>query len=264
MVQYETLQGIRFAAIPAGKYMMGHDYHPDPSLPDTINVYYADEQPVHEEQVKDFLLGATQITQRQYTEIMGTDANLSTFRGDDLPVTNLGPAHIREFCNKLSEKAGLNPCYVQKSGGLDPTKNGFRMPTEAEWEYACRAGSDTFFHTGNTEADLDKAGWYRGNSGGKTHPVGQKEANAWGLFDMHGNVFEFVGDDWNPNMAYSKYLPKGANPDFSYYHTLNISRGGGWFSDPSVCRSMTRSCFCNWDYIHQSYYMGCRIAKNLS
>jgi formylglycine-generating enzyme required for sulfatase activity len=272
MANYETIQGLKMAVVPAGKFLMGHEHREDPAIPAEINVYFPDERPVHEETIPGFQLGATQVTQAEYERVM--KVNFSSFKGADLPVTNLGPFEIRAFCNRLSQMAGLAPCYAEQANTgqqgrspqqrCDATKNGFRMPSEREWEYACRAGTRTMFYTGNTEADLASAGWYRGNSGGKTHPVGQKTPNAWGLYDMHGNVFEFCEDDWNPSMAYGRYLPKGAAPDFAYYHTLNLARGGGWLSDAAVCRCATRSCFCNWQNINQSYYMGFRVARTVS
>jgi formylglycine-generating enzyme required for sulfatase activity len=261
MAKTEVIQSIKMVTIPAGSYMMGHDWKEDFSLDKNINKYFMDEQPVHKETLKAFQLGETQVTQAQYESM---DAqNFSAFKGDDLPVTNLGPNEIKTFCNSLSKAADLQPCYDEKTGICNPLKNGFRMPIEAEWEYACRADTTTLFYTGNGERDLARAGWYRGNSGGKTHPVGQKVSNAWGLYDMHGNVFEFCEDNWNPKLAYRQYLPKGENPDFNYYHSLNITRGGGWFSDAAVCRSFTRAAFCSWSGINQSYYMGFRVARSV-
>ncbi len=262
MLKKEVFQGITMTGIPGGSFMMGHVYEHNPSLPDNVNKYYADEQPVHRETIRDFQMGQTQITQGHYMKIM--DDNPSTFTGDNnLPVTNIGPFEIIQFCNRLSKAEGLDPTYNEKTRECNFSKNGFRMPTEKEWEYSCRAGSSTLFYTGNTEKDLDKTGWYLGNSGGKTHPVAMKEPNALGLYDMHGNVFEFCNDNWNPTMSYGQYLPEGANPIFQYYHNLNVTRGGSWFSEPSVCRSAARACFCNWEGIMQSYYMGFRLARSL-
>jgi formylglycine-generating enzyme required for sulfatase activity len=258
----ETIEGIKLVNIPSGSFLMGHVYKYEPGIPERVNRYYPDELPVFKVSVKDFQLGETQVTQAQYQKIAGE--NFSTFKGDDLPITNLGPAEIIKFCNKLSAAAGLKPCYDERTRKCDFTKNGFRMPTEKEWEYSCRAGTTNHFYNGNTEKDLARAGWYIGNSDGKTHPVAQKEPNSWGLFDMHGNVFEFCDDNWIPNMCYCRYLPEGGpKPIFDYYHALNITRGGGWFSEPSVCRSAARACFCSWERIHQSYYMGFRVARSL-
>ena len=261
MEKYEVLKNMYMVSIPAGSFTMGHVYENDPEIPDTINVFYADEQPSHKQTLNSFQLGEAQITQGQYKEIIGT--NPSSFAGDDnLPVTNIGPHEIMTFCNMLSQNSGLEPCYDEKQAKCDFSRNGYRIPTEVEWEYACRAGTTSHFNTGNTEKDLDRAGWYLGNSGCKSHPVAQKEPNAWGLYDMHGNVFEYCDDDWNPGMSYGKYMTEhDVAPVFHYYHSLNITRGGSWFSEPSVCRSAARSCFCSWKGINQSYYMGFRIAQ---
>ena len=268
MNKVDTIEGFKMVNIPAGSFQMGHVYQYDPAIPDNVNKYYPDEQPVQKKTIKAFQLGEIPVTQAEYMKIAGV--NFSTFTGDNLPVTNLGPTEIIKFCNKLSTMAGFEPCYTENtsryenSSKCDLTKKGFRMPTEAEWEYACRAGSSTMFYNGNSEKDLDRAGWYLGNSDKKTHPVGHKEPNKWGLYDMHGNVFEFCNDDWNPNMAYGKYLTeRDPKPIFHYYHSLNITRGGSWFSEPSVCRSAARACFCSWANINQSYYMGFRLARTV-
>ncbi|MBN1292738.1 MAG: formylglycine-generating enzyme family protein [Candidatus Latescibacteria bacterium] len=262
MNKHEVLKGMYMVAIPSGSFTMGHIYDKDEDVAGNINVFYPDEQPAHTVKLKAFQLGETQITQAQYREITGV--NPSTFTGNSFPVTNIGPSEIMKFCNLLSKQMSLDLCYDEKQKTSDFSKNGFRMPTEAEWEYACRAGTSSHFYTGNTEKDLNRAGWYLGNSGRKTHPVAQKEPNAWGLYDMHGNVFEYCNDDWNPGMCYGKYLTvHDIIPTFHYYHSLNMTRGGSWFSEPSVCRSAARSCFCSWEGINQSYYMGFRVARNI-
>ncbi|MFC1607217.1 formylglycine-generating enzyme family protein [Candidatus Latescibacterota bacterium] len=259
-----VIKNIPLISIPAGNYMMGHEYRYAPSLPENINIFYPDEQPVRRMTLNAFQLSETTVTQRQYKKFTGE--NPSRFTGsDDLPVTNMGAGGAEKFCNLLSRAAGLETCYDEKSRACDMAKNGFRLPTEAEWEYACRAGTTSMFSSGNTEKDLNRTGWYISNSGGRTHPVAQKEPNAWGLYDMHGNVFEFCNDNWNPNMCYGRYLEEGeVTPDYHYYFDLRITRGGDWFSEPSVCRSATRSCFCNWTGIVQSFHTGFRVARNLT
>ena len=130
----ETIEGMKMVTIPSGSFMMGHNYEYEPGIPERVNRFYADEQPVHKVSVKEFQMGEMQVTQAQYEKITGE--NFSTFKGGDLPVTNLGPHEIINFCNKLSLAAGLNPCYDTSETSRTPakcdfTKNGFRMPTEA-------------------------------------------------------------------------------------------------------------------------------------
>ena len=254
----EEINGITMVLLPSGSFEMGHLYRPDSSIPGNVNVFFPDEQPVHEVVLSGFQISATEITQGQYIAV--TDDNPSTFTGDEnLPVTNVGATQALKFCNMLSEKAGFESCYDEKTGKCDFTKNGFRLPTEAEWEFACRAGSDTHFYTGNTEHDLDHSGWFIGNSGGKTHPVAQKEPNAWGLYDMHGNVFELCYDGYDENQVESVYPPESVqNPIGFDNFNMRIMRGGGWFSEPAACRSFTRSTFWTGG---ANYYIGFRVVR---
>ena len=259
-IEKEDIQGITMVSIPGGSFMMGHVYRYEPAIPENVNKYYSDEQPVHNVTLTAFQMSETEITQGQYSAITGE--NPSTFTGDDnLPVTNVGATDALKFCNMLSEAAGIEPAYDEKTGKCDFTKNGFRLSTEAEWEYACRAGTSTHFCTGNTESDLDRAGWYIGNSDGKTHPVAQKEPNAWGMYDMHGNVFEFCYDGYNDALNHSSY-PAGSVMDPRGYDNFNyrMMRGGGWFSEPSSCRSFTRSKFWTGG---ANYYIGFRVVRRL-
>jgi formylglycine-generating enzyme required for sulfatase activity len=152
---------------------------------------------------KQYLLGKYPVTQEQYLAIAGV--NPSYFKGDKLPVEKVSWDEATQWCQKLSEQSGQS----------------VRLPTESEWEYACRAGTTTEYNTGDGEKALAKAGWYFGNSDGKTHPVGLKEPNAWGLHDMHGNVWEWCQDEVGDR--------------------LRVLRGGSWDFSARWCRSAYRS-----------------------
>ena len=158
---------------------------------------------------RDYAMGKYPITQAQYEAVMG--ANPSYFEGPDHPVETVSWDDAQAFCAKLSALSG----------------NTVRLPTKAEWEHACRAGSTTNYCNGDTVDDLDKVGWYSNNSDGTTHPVGQKASNAWGLYDMHGNIWEWCED---------KFGPSGA---------ARVVRGGSWYGSPGLCRSSNRFWFAS-------------------
>jgi formylglycine-generating enzyme required for sulfatase activity len=171
--------------------------------------------------VGNFYMSKYEVTQKEYQEVMGK--NPSKFKGDNLPVENVSWSNAIEYCNKRSQKEGLTPAYTKTSGNVtwDQNANGYRLPMEAEWEYACRAGTTTAYNTG---ADIsDNTGWYSMNSGKKTHPVKQKPANAWGLYDMHGNVSEWC---WN--------IYKGQD-------NVRVIRGGSWKDSARDLRSTFHS-----------------------
>ncbi len=248
--------GIALLSIPAGSFLMGNDYTAG-KTDDPVNRYYSDEQPVHRVTLGAFQMGETEVTQAQYKAAMGT--NPSSVVGDDLPVTNVSANDAVAFCNKLSVSAGLEPCYDEKTWKCDFSKNGFRLPTEAEWEYACRAGSTTLFSSGSTAASLDRAGWYLGNSGGKVRPVKKKAPNAWGLYDMHGMCFEFCYEGFDETYSSGDYHAEAqTNPVGCEVFNLRIMRGGSWFSEASECRSASRSCFWTGG---GSSYTGFRVAR---
>jgi formylglycine-generating enzyme required for sulfatase activity len=197
--------GIEFVLIPAGKFMMGSDKGDD------------DEKPVHEARLsKPFYLGKYEVTQGQWQAVMGN--NPSRFKGDpNRPVEQVAWEDVQTFIRKLNAI----------DGGTT-----YRLPTEAEWEYAARAGTTTAYSFGDDPRLLGEYAWYSENAKGKTHPVGQKKANAWGLHDMHGNVWEWV-QDW-----YSKPYPSGTvtDPQGPASGSIRVYRGGSWITHARYCR----------------------------
>lgn len=155
----------------------------------------------------------------------------------DYPVESVSWYDAVEYCNWLSDKEGLDRCYSGsgKDIKLDIAKNGYRLPTEAEWEYACRAGTTTDYYWGD-KMDGDYC-WF-GNRRGQVHPVGQKEPNAWGLYDMSGNVWEWCWD-WYDNEYYKK-SPEN-NPTGPSVGSTRVLHGGGWGNGADGCRSASRS-----------------------
>ena len=169
---------------------------------------------------KPFWMGMTQVTQAQWQALMGN--NPSNFKGNDLPVEQVSWDDVVSFCKKLTDWA--------LAAGTLPAGYECRLPTEAEWEYACRAGT-----TGAYAGDLDRMGWYDKNSDFTSHAVAGKDPNAWGLYDMHGNVGEWC-QGW-----YGDY-PAGAviDPIGPVAGDWRVSRGGGWLYPSILCRSANR------------------------
>ncbi|MCK6510645.1 formylglycine-generating enzyme family protein [Myxococcota bacterium] len=178
---------------------------------------------------KGFWMLESEVTQGQYKALMGRNPSHFSSCGDNCPVEQVSWHEAREFAEKLSEAQGLAAC-TETERGIFGCK-GWRLPTEAEWEYAARAGS-----TGARHGELDDVAWYGGNSDSKTHPVGGKSANGWGLKDMLGNVYEWTMD------VYGSYEGLGTqDPLRSGSSTLRVSRGGGWNSHAGLVRSASRS-----------------------
>ena len=221
------LPGMEFVLIPGGNFQMGSN--------DGDN----DEKPVHLVNIKSFQMMSMEVTQAQWQVVMGN--NPSYFIGDDLPVESISWADCQEFIKKLNQ--------------LDPEK-GYRLPTEAEWEYACRAGTTTNYHSGYNRINLNEVCWYNNNSGGKTHITGTKKLNNWGLFDMHGNVWE-----WCEDVYYKDYKEssKDGSAFKSYDANFHVVRGGSHENDPYFCRSSNR-IRCEWNY--SSNLIGLRLVRN--
>ena len=184
---------------------------------------------------KGYWLGKYEITQAQYEAVMET--NPSYCKGTDLPVEWINWNEALEFCKKLTEQ--------EKTAGRLPEGYEYTLPTEAQWEYACRAGTTTALNDGKNLSDVkespevDEVGWYKYNSDEKTHSVGQKKPNAWGLYDMHGNVFELCFDLY----GYGDYYPitPVKDPIGALVSSNHVARGGSCIGDARQCRSAHRA-----------------------
>lgn len=213
--------GMEFVLISAGEFYMG-----SPTREKRRKLW---ESPVHRVAIKKpFYLSRYPVTQEQWQEVMGD--NPSYFRGEKHPVENVSWNEVQVFFSKLNalENAREN-------------NQIFRLPTEAEWEYAVRAGTETAYFFGNDESKLKEYAWFLKNSGFETHPVGLKKPNPWGLYDIYGNVWEWVQDEYH--ISY-----KGAPADGRAWENLfpsisipaRVRRGGGWNGNAGSCRSAER------------------------
>jgi len=234
---------LEMIGIPAGNFRMG-------STADDFDKIIAQDKNFQREWMESefpqrlvtvpaFWIGKFPITQEQYQALM--DKNPSSFSGLDRPVDSISWQDAQAFCQRLSSETGKD----------------YRLPSEAEWEYACRAGSQTLFSFGDNFSDLGDYGWYGDNSNGKTQPVGQKQPNAFGLYDMHGNVWEWCEDDWHDNYNGaptdgSAWIENGNRPQDGN----RLLRGGSWFSIPRYCRSAHRDW---WGAGYRSINNGFRV-----
>ena len=219
-----SAMSINMVDLPSGSFQMGSASGS------------GDEKPVRTVSLKAFTVSTTETTQAQYQTVMNDNPSFHKL-DDNMPVEKVNYQNAIEFCNRLSEKLNLEACYNLSTGVCDYSKNGFRLPTEAEWEYACRAGNGAEYYTGNGESALARAAWYAGSSREQTHPVAQKNANAFGLFDMHGNVWEWT-NDWYSKQSYEN---GGAdNPTGVASGKEKVLRGGSWLDYPQDCTSSKR------------------------
>ena len=243
--------GMKLVLIPKGTFIMG-------SL--VSEEGHEKNEGQHEVTIgKDYYLGVTEVTQGQYEKTMGTNPSYfqkqvpsyfqkQVIRKSDssmYPVEMVSWEDAVEFCKKLSDLP-----EEKKAGRV------YRLPTEAEWEYACRSGSKSAYSFGDSSKSLGDYAWFYGNSDERTHPVGEKKANAWGLYDMHGNVWEWCSD-W-----YDEY-PKGAvsDPTGPKEGSYRVIRGGGWGYEAADCRSALRVRLTPVD---RNRYLGFRLALSPS
>ena len=180
----------------------------------------SDENPIHQVTLSSFSIGRYEVTQEEWQAVMGS--NPSNFKGVKRPVDNVSWNDCQEFIRKLNAMTGRR----------------FRLPTEAEWEYAARGGNRSQGYKYSGSNNLNSVAWYADNSGNTTHDVGLKSPNELGIYDMSGNVWEWCSD-WYGNYSSSSQT----NPTGSYSGSIRVSRGGSWYSDARYCRVSTRSNF---------------------
>ena len=248
--------GMKLVRIDAGEFEMGTSKDQMGQLMRLFpGTRFEAEQPQHPVKImQPFYMGIHEVTQGQYQAVMGK--NPSHFKGGDgFPVENVSWSDAVDFCNKLSELEKRTPFYringaaITKAGG-----NGYRLPTEAEWEYACRAQSTTLYFFGNDAAKLSEYAWYDYDAKPTTHPVGQKLPNAWGLYDMLGNVLEWCADGYDEKYYSSSPL---ADPPGAFGASDRVVRSGGWGLHPGGCRPARRVRFSP---AYTSSYLGFRVA----
>jgi formylglycine-generating enzyme required for sulfatase activity len=246
-VKYEgdrVVKGVGFKMVycPEGEFWMGTD---DASLPDSL---WNRSKPKHKIKItKGFWMGETQVTQELWNAVMGW--NSSKFKGSmKLPIEMISWYDCLVFCNKISELEGFNVSYVLSNIQMDGQHityaqvewkkdvNGYRLATEAEWEYSAKAGTELIYSGSN---NIDEAAWYNGNLGIKTHEVKSKKPNAWGLYDMSGNVWEWCHDAFDENIY--KNRATNENPvNWNNAHCARVLRGGSYWNDAINCRMVYR------------------------
>jgi formylglycine-generating enzyme required for sulfatase activity len=232
---------MKMVLIPAGEFTMGS--------PDSDSDARSGEKPQHRVRItKPFYLGTTEVTQGQYEKVMGKNPSFVKEPSPDAAVQNVSWNDAQEFCRKLSELAG------EKTAG-----RRYRLPTEAEWEYACRAGSTEKYCYGDDKSRLGDYAWYEKNFGNSfRYLVGQKTPNAWGLYDMHGNVWEWCADWYD-----SKYYANSPTDDpmGPTEGSFRVFRGGGWSAPAEFCRSADRyDCYDQAPLKDRNSSLGLRVA----
>jgi formylglycine-generating enzyme required for sulfatase activity len=213
-----TESGVEMVRLAGGRFLMGDESEIDATP--------------HEVVLSPFYVDKNLVTQAEYERVMGE--NPSRWKGGENPVEQVRWFDAAKYCNKRSALEGLQPCYDLETLECGFEANGYRLPTEAEWEYACRAGTKTAYYFGDSESKLPDHAWFEDNSGGKPRPVGGKPANPWGLHDMHGNVWHWCNDFYQ--VDYYQQSPE-KDPRGPETGETMVVRGGAWKFSADSCRS---------------------------
>ncbi|MEY2411172.1 MAG: hypothetical protein QOF48_3842 [Verrucomicrobiota bacterium] len=223
-----TSSGVEMVQLPDGEFTMGSE------------MGEADEAPLHKVRVSAFQIDKFEVTHELFKKAQLPNPS----RWQDAagkPIERVRWRDAKQYCNERSLLEGLKPCYDEKSmdWNCDYAADGYRLPTEAEWEYAAGGGGDTANNV-LTPDRLRQYGWFAGNADQKTHPVGQKKPNGWGLFDMHGNVSEWCEDVYDPGYYRSASAQDPRGPAGSGKDLKRVIRGGSWKSSAAACRAQAR------------------------
>ncbi len=275
-VEFTNNIGMRFRLIPHGEFLMGstpEEIEAELKRPELdLHLHFwrtpiESEGPQHKVVLtKPIYVGVTEVTQAQYELVMGTNPSQFSSTGEgkeavanletgNHPVEMVSFNESVEFCARLSQHEHLDPFSVRSDQTVTTLEGtGYRLPTEAEWEFACRAGTTSRFWSGDENEDLIQAGWCSCNAGGRTHAVGELKANPFGLSDMHGNVWEWVQDGWDPKF-YGQFQENVATDPLSPLSagTMPMRRGGSFMQVPELVRSSSRLLY------HTDNEMGFRV-----
>ena len=221
----KTKCGSEMVAIPSGQFMMG------------FKGGAIDVKPEHVVKLDGFLMDQREIPQEIYEAVTGK--NPSRRKNPKNPVEQVTWTAAARFCNARSLQEGLTPCYDTNTWECSFSATGYRLPTEAEWEYACRAGSTAQYYFGDNPEELKSYAWFESNSAGHPHPVAQRKPNAWSLFDMAGNVWEWCNDYYGAK--YYRESPAD-NPRGPKEGEKRVLRGGAWSASAANCTCWVRNC----------------------
>lgn len=239
--------------IPAGEFLMGS--------PESERDADISERPQHPVRVEAFAISATPVTVGQVAAVLDAQRAQPGGSRPDLPASRVTWRDALEFCNALSRLAGREPCYTIDAEQVEwrLEADGFRLPAEAEWEYACRAGTATRYWSGDRQRELEEAAWFHLNSGDHAHPVGRMKPNPWNLHDMHGNVWEWCYGEYHDSY---EGAPTDGSPWVDGGDVRNRTcRGGAWNSLAPDCRSANRYAVDAYEPPHN---IGFRVAMRVS
>jgi formylglycine-generating enzyme required for sulfatase activity len=227
-VDVVTKSGVEMVYLPGGEFNMG------------TSEGNADEAPVHKVRLSSFMMDKYAVTHEMFAKVQLPDPS-HWQDSPKKPVERVRWRDAKQYCNERSMLEGLKTCYNEKTTDweCDYSANGYRLPTEAEWEYACRAGSDALYDFGAPDK-LRQYSWFADNSDEKTHPVGQKKPNLWGLYDMYGNVSEWCEDVYSPTYYKESAAVDPLGPASPGKDVKRVMRGGSWKSSAEMCRATFR------------------------